>query len=91
MVWIQGPILLTAKRQFAPGFQPAPFSIDVFSGGDNDMAALDWGENCLGFAASPPDFVLELTDTFGQFTILADSEVDTTLIVNTAKWQLGLQ
>ena len=72
------------ERQFSPGFQPAPFSIDVFSGGDNDVAALDLGENCLGYAASPPDFVLELTDTFDQITILADSEVDTTLIVNTA-------
>ena len=70
-------------QTFAPGFVPRPFSIELFSGGENDVASLGLGENCLGYAASPPDFVAELTESFERITVLADGEVDTTLVVNT--------
>ena len=70
-------------RTFARGFAPSPFSIEMISGGENDVTKFDLGENCLGFAATNPDFVMELADEFERITVLADSKLDTTLIVNT--------
>ena len=70
-------------RTFARGFAPSPFSIEMISGGENDVTKFDLGENCLGFAATNPDFVIELADEFERITVLADSKLDTTLIVNT--------
>ena len=66
-----------------PGFTPAPFSIELFSGGSNNAAVLKLGDNCLGYVATEPDFAVELADEFAQVTLLVDSKLDTTLIVNT--------
>lgn len=68
---------------FTPGFAPPQFSIDLVSGGANDVASMQLGDNCLGFAATDPDFVVELAADFDRVTILVDSKLDTTLIVNT--------
>ena len=62
---------------------PAQYSIDLLSGGSNDVSSLELGDNCLGFAATDPDFSVELADDFDRITMLVDSKLDTTLIVNT--------
>lgn len=67
----------------APGFKPAPYTQDALSGGDIDVKSLGLGDNCLGFAARDPDFVIELRDAFSRITFLIASAQDTTLIVNT--------
>ncbi|MDE2776026.1 MAG: hypothetical protein OXI77_08815 [Chloroflexota bacterium] len=66
----------------APGFAPAPFTHDALSGGDIAVKSLNLGDNCLGYAASDPDFLIELTSEFSRITFLIASEADTTLIVN---------
>lgn len=68
-------------QTFMPGFAPAQFSIDLLSGGSNDVSSLGLGDNCLGFAATDPDFVVELADEFERITLLVDSKLDTTLVV----------
>ena len=66
----------------APGFHPAPLTTDVLSGGNVAVKPLALADNCLGFAASDPDFVVELKAGFGRITFLIASAEDTTLIVN---------
>ena len=70
------------RHALAPGFSPAPFTQAALSGGDIDIKALNLGANCLGYAASDPDFALELSAPFDLVTFLIASDVDTTLIVN---------
>ncbi len=70
------------RRSLAPGFSPSPFTIDVLSGGDNNVKALGLGENCLGYAATEPDVEVELAAGFGRITFLIDSAEDSTLIIN---------
>ena len=65
-----------------PGFSPAPTALDALSGGDIAVKSLSLGDNCLGYAASDPDFLIELTADFSRITFLAASEADTTLIVH---------
>lgn len=66
----------------APGFTPAPATFDALSGGDIDVKSLNLGDNCLGYAASDPDFLIELTAEYSRITFLVASEADTTLIIN---------
>ncbi len=66
----------------APGFSPAPARYDALSGGDIDVRSLNLGDNCLGYAASDPDFLIELTGEFARITFLNASAQDTTLIIN---------
>lgn len=47
------------------------------------MKSLGLGDNCLGFAARDPDFLIELTGAFSRITFLIASTQDTTLIINT--------
>lgn len=70
------------SQVIAPGFQPAPFQAALISGGDQNVAALNLGANCLGFAAADPDFALQLHADFPQITFAVDSGADTTLIIN---------
>ncbi len=67
---------------FAPGFSPAPFTLDVLSGGDVAVKALALADNCLGYAASDPDVVFELAAGFERITLLVASAEDTMLIAN---------
>jgi len=69
-------------RALSPGFKPAPFTHDALSGGDINVKSLGLGDNCLGFAAGDPDFVIELTGNFSRITFLIASAEDTTLIIN---------
>ena len=66
----------------APGFAPSPFTRDALSGGDIEVKSLRLGDNCLGYAASDPDFLIELTGDFKRITFLIASAKDTTLIMN---------
>ena len=66
----------------APGFAPSPFTRDALSGGDIEVKSLRLGDNCLGYAAKDPDFLIELTGEFNRITFLIASAEDTTLIMN---------
>lgn len=70
------------SHDLAPGFAPSPFTRDALSGGDIEVKSLRLGDNCLGYAASDPDFQIELTDEFNRITFLIASAEDTTLIMN---------
>ncbi len=69
-------------HSLAPGFSPAPFTLEVVSGGDVDVKSLALADNCLGFAASDPDIVVELASGIDLVTFLVAGEQDTTLIIN---------
>ena len=71
------------SHTLAPGFAPSPFIHDALSGGDINVKSLGLGDNCLGYAARDPDFVIELTSDFPRITFLSASAQDTTLMVNT--------
>lgn len=66
----------------APGFRPSPATFVALSGGDIDVKSLDLGDNCLGYAAGDPDFLIELTSEFSRITFLIASAEDTTLIIS---------
>lgn len=70
------------SHALAPGFAPTPFTINALSGGDMDVKSLKLGDNCLGYAASDPDFLVELSGGFSRITFLSASHADTTLIMN---------
>jgi hypothetical protein len=70
--------------ELSPGFTPDPFTVDLLSGGVVDVEALDLGVDCVGYAASAPDFNLYLSDDSGNLRIffVADGGEDATLIIN---------
>ncbi len=70
------------SHALAPGFAPAPATHDALSGGDINVKSLNLGDNCLGYATSDPDFLVELTGDFRRITFLIASEEDSTLIIN---------
>jgi len=70
------------RHALAPGFTPAPARYDALSGGDIAVKSLNLGDNCLGYAASDPDFLIELNNEFSRITFLVASADDTTLIIN---------
>lgn len=87
LAWAQGELNpFDAPRYgshaLAPGFTPAPARYDALSGGDIAVKSLRLGDNCLGYAASEPDFLIELTREFSRITFLVASAEDTTLIIN---------
>lgn len=65
-----------------PGFAPAPAQHDALSGGDINVKSLNLGDNCLGYAARDPDYLIALTGDFRRITFLVASEADSTLIIN---------
>ena len=70
------------RQTLAPGFAPDPLMVDALSGGDVDVKSLALGYNCLGYAASDPDYVVEIAAPLDRLTILIASQADTTLVVN---------
>ncbi len=70
------------RAALAPGFSPTPLTVDLLSGGDVAVKPLRLGPNCLGYAASAPDYVVELQEPFERITFLNASQADTTLIIN---------
>lgn len=69
--------------ELAPGFAPSPFTTDLLSGGFINVAQLGIGSGCVGYAASTPDFSLNVTGQMAQLDIAFTSSdgSDTTLIV----------
>ncbi len=60
-----------------------PYFTEMTSGGSVDVTYL--GENCVGFAATNPDFRIQLSEDMTSLNILffaGDENSDTTLIVN---------
>ena len=70
------------RQALAPDFQPSPVTLDVVSGGDIAVKPLALGDNCLGYAATDPDVVVDLAAGFERVTFLIASTEDTTLIIN---------
>jgi hypothetical protein len=71
------------STELAAGFTPDPFSQILTSGGPIDASYL--GNECRGWATAAPDF--DVTYESGSMTLLrfyfvADTAVDTTLIIN---------
>lgn len=69
----------------APDELSEPFFTDIVSGGSVDVAYL--GDNCVGYAASNPDFRVQLSDDMANLNIMffaSEDNADTTLIVNAA-------
>jgi hypothetical protein len=64
------------------GFLPDPQTIQVVAGGSNNVAAMTNNE-CRGYAASAPDVRINFTGgSFNEINFSAQSNADTTLIVN---------
>lgn len=87
LAWAQGELNPAGAPRYgshalAPGFTPAPARYDALSGGDIALKSLNLADNCLGYAASDPDFLIELTGEFARITFLNASAQDTTLIIN---------
>ena len=66
------------------GFQPDPYTAEVLSGGDVEVAALGLGSECGGYASVAPDFRISLTNSIGQlrFFFVAAGDEDATLIIS---------
>jgi hypothetical protein len=78
----------------APGFTPDPFMVAVLSGGPVDVSALGLEDYCRGYAASAPDFRINLTESSPRLRVFFVADVsmeDTTLIINlpTGAWVCG--
>ena len=62
------------------GFTPDPYTVDITSGGT--INARNLGGNCRGWVARAPDFDLYYGAGSLPLTIAADSNSDTTLVIN---------
>jgi hypothetical protein len=74
------------SANLSPGFWPDPQTVSIVSGGNVDVWSLNLGSGCGGYAATAPDFRIQLSDASSRLRIffVADGGEDTTLIVNTA-------
>src|SRR5215207_4748089 len=57
-------------------FAPDPYIATMVSGGETDVSQLDLGDDCAGFAATSPDFRLNLDTAMPQLRIFFISEGD---------------
>jgi serine protease Do len=71
------------ERNVAPGFTPDPIEIDVTSGGPLNVAFMNLGNGCTGYATSQPDVNVRLSGTsnFLRFFFEGGGQ-DATLIIN---------
>jgi serine protease Do len=70
------------------GFTPDPHEVPIVSGGSVDVAALNLGTDCTGYAASSPDYRLEWSGGGSRLRFYFDPVVageDATLIINDAE------
>jgi hypothetical protein len=76
-----------------PGWLPDPYIVTLTSGGSVDVAALNLGESCRGFATSAPDYRIQWGGTGSSLLriFFVGSEGDTTLVVNqpNGQWLCG--
>ena len=63
------------------GFRPDPYTVNLRSGGNID--AKDLGGDCAGWIADAPDYRLIYKAGALPLIITVESDVDTTLIINT--------
>lgn len=72
--------------ELGAGFLPDPYVVRVAGGGSIDASEL--GGACVGFIAEAPDFQVVLSSESASFFLLALSEADTSLVVNspTGDW-----
>lgn len=63
------------------GFRPDPYTVNLRSGGNID--AKDLGGDCTGWIADAPDYRLIYKAGAFPLIITVESDVDTTLIINT--------
>lgn len=72
------------------GFIPDPQEIEVVSGGTVDVASLDLGSDCTGYATAAPDFRINWSGDATNLRIffVSDEGEDATLVINdaTANW-----
>ena len=71
--------------ELEPGFVADPYTVDVRSGGQVDVDALDIGSDCRGYATSEPDFRLVLSESSSMirvFFVADDLGEDATLIIS---------
>lgn len=63
-----------------PGFTD-PTTATVLSGGSNDVSAGNPGDGCVGFAATAPDYQIELSEPMDFLRVFFVGDRDTTLII----------
>ena len=66
-------------------FLPDPFTIDITSGGTVDVRAMNYGNDCAGYATNAPDFRINWsgdTDNLYVYFLAEEEGQDTTLIIN---------
>jgi hypothetical protein len=63
-------------------FTPDPYIATMTSGGAVDVSQLDLGVDCRGFAATRPDFRINLEGSLPSLRFFFVSEGDATLIIN---------
>jgi len=73
--------------ELAEYFVPDPHEVSVIAGGSVDVAAQDYGSECMGYASRSPDVTLRWngsTDDLNVYFVADDGDEDATLIVNTS-------
>lgn len=69
-------------RTIAPGFTPDPIQVQVTSGGNLNVAAMNLAPGCTGFATASPDFNFTLSANDSFLRVFVEANDDTTLIIN---------
>ena len=73
------------QARLSAGFDPDPYTRSITAGGAIDASKL--GGDCDGYIADAPDFRLNYTAGDFELTIMAVSNSDTTLVINTPDGQ----
>jgi serine protease Do len=75
----------------AAGFMPDPFHVEIVSGGAVNTGLLSLGQDCLGFAAQPPDYRIQFSGASQGLRLFFVGNGDTTLLVNDSAgaWHCG--
>ena len=68
------------SASLSAGFQPDPYRVNIVSGGS--FRASDVQSGCRGWVAGPPDFELQFSAGSLPLIISANSDSDTTLLIN---------
>lgn len=72
---------LSGSQTLSPGFEPDPVTISVAAGGTIDLSTLSLGSECVGWAASGPDVIVNLSESGTRLRFYASSSSDTALAV----------
>jgi len=74
----------SGEVELATGFAPDPYVVDLVGGGDVDVALLDLGADCTGYASSAPDLRIILWQDSDRLRIffVADEDENAVLIIS---------